>query len=201
MVEIHDEELMMNFQQGNVHAFELLFEKYRVPVFNFIYRMLNRKREPAEDLLQEIFVKLNKAKDFYEPRTKFSTWLFTIARNHCLNFIKSQRYLRAKNTVSLDARDNEDALSLLERLPAKEESRPAIEQKEIQEMLEQAICALPDDYKDVFLLRAVEGFTHQEVSRILKMNPATVRTQYHRARLKLREKIGYIFDSMDVQRR
>lgn len=201
MAEIHDEELMMNFQQGNVHAFELLFEKYRVPVFNFIYRMLNCEREPAEDLLQEIFVKLHKAKDFYEPKTKFSTWLFAIARNHCLNFIKSRRYLRARHTVSLDVCDSEDIPNLLERLPAKDGSRQDIKQREIQEILEQAICALPDEYKDVFLLRAVEGFTHQEVSRILKMNPATVRTQYHRAKLMLREKIGDVFDSRDIQRR
>lgn len=78
-------DLVRQFQLGNTHAFKLLFEQYRVPIFNFVYRMLNGDRESAEDLLSEIFMKLHNAREFYEPKARFSTWLFTIARNHCLN--------------------------------------------------------------------------------------------------------------------
>ncbi len=194
MVEISDEELMLMFQHGNAMAFDMLFEKYRVPVFNFIYRMLNREKESAEDLLQVIFMKVVKGKDFYEPRAKFSTWLFSISRNHCLNFIKSRRYMQAVSTVSLDAQNKEDGLSLLDKLAAKENGRQKITEKEMQEMIERAISALPDKYREIFLLRAVEGFAHEEISRILKLNSATVRTDYHRAKMMLREKIGPILN-------
>jgi len=189
MREFSDQELMIMFKEGNAAAFDLLFDKYRLPVFNFIYRMLNREKESAEDLLQEIFMKVVDGKDFYEPKAKFSTWLFSIVRNHCLNFIKSRRYMQAGNTVSLDARDKESGLSLTDKIPTKQDNQKSIENKEALEILERTISILPDKYKEIFLLHAVEGFTHQEISQILKINPATVRTDYRRAKLMLREKI------------
>ncbi len=70
MREIPDQELMIMFKDGDAVAFDTLFDKYRVPVFNFIYRMLNREKESAEDLLQEIFMKVVDGKDFYEPKAK-----------------------------------------------------------------------------------------------------------------------------------
>ena len=193
MPDIPDEELMIRFQQGSIGAFEILFEKYRGPVFNFLYRMLNRQDDAAEDLLQEVFVKLVRARDFYEPRAKFSTWLFAIARNHCLNYLRSRRYAESRRSVSFEG----DAAELKAGLAAREESRRKLEQKETQELLENAILSLPDDYREVFLLRAVQGFSHAEVSQMLKVNPATVRTHYHRARLMLKEKVGALLAEGD----
>jgi len=95
MRDMGDEELMLQTQRGNVYAFELLFERYRARVFGFILRTLNGRRQEAEELMQDIFLKLFKAREMYEPRAKFSTWLFTIVRNHCLNYVRSQAYLRA----------------------------------------------------------------------------------------------------------
>ncbi len=186
MAGISDEELMVMFQNGNGHAFELLFEKYRIPVFNFIHRMLGRDTTSAEDLLQEIFIKIVRAKDLYEPRGRFSTWLFAITRNHCLNFLRSRRYLEAKSSVPLDDRD------------AKE---PAVgaSGNEVREMLEKAIDGLSDKCREVFLLHAVEGFTHKEVSEILGENAATVRTNYRRARAELRERLGDVLDDREVR--
>ena len=189
MAELSDSDLMVKFQQGNPHAFSLLFETYRGPVFNFIYHMLNGQRDAADDLLQEIFMKVVKAKDFYEPRAKFSTWLFSIARNHCLNHLKSRRYAQGRNTVSLDAEGN-DGASLMDVLPDEHPVPGGMERKELQGMLEQCIAALPDDYKEVFLLRAVEGLSHEDTARILRLNPATVRTHYYRARMSLQKQMG-----------
>ncbi|MBU4198909.1 MAG: RNA polymerase sigma factor [Verrucomicrobia bacterium] len=187
------EEVVRLFQQGNAPAFELLFEHYRLPIFNFVYRMLNGDREAAEDLLSEIFMKLHDAREFYEPKAKFSTWLFTIARNHCLNRIKSRIYRQGLHTISLEAlAQNTNGPATPDRLMAPsvaDDSRRA----DMRELLDQAIAGLPDEYKEVFVLHAVEGFPHEEVAQILKMNPATVRTNYHRARQWLREKIGKQF--------
>jgi RNA polymerase sigma-70 factor (ECF subfamily) len=184
MAGISDEELMVMFQNGNAHAFEILFEKYRIPVYNFIHRMLGRDTASAEDLLQEIFIKIVRAKDLYEPRGRFSTWLFSITRNHCLNFLRSRRYLEAKSSVPLDDRDA---------------TGPAVDASgiEVHELLEGAIDGLPDRYREVFLLHAVEGFTHREVSEILGMNAATVRTNYRRARAELRERLGDVLDGRE----
>ena len=140
-------------------------------------------------MLQEIFIKVVDGKDFYEPKAKFSTWLFSIVRNHCLNFIKSRRYMQAGSTVSLNARDRDSGLNLADKISTKQDNQKNIEEKEALEILEKTISTLPDKYKETFLLHAVEGFTHQEISKILKINPATVRTDYRRAKLMLREKI------------
>ena len=191
MAELSDSELMVKFQQGNSHAFTLLFETYRGPVFNFIYRMLNNQRDVAEDLLQEIFMKVAKARDYYEPRAKFSTWLFALTRNHCLNHLKSRRYAQRLNTVSLHA-EAQDGASLMEVLPDERPANGTLEQKETHAQLEQCIASLPDEYKEVFLLRAVEGLALDDVSRILRQNPATTRTHYHRARLLLQKRMNQL---------
>jgi len=184
----HDD-VVIQFQRGDAHAFGLIFEQYRGSVFNFIYRMLNGDREAAEDLLSEIFMKLHDAREYYEPKAKFSTWLFTIARNHCLNCIKSRNYRQSRRTVSLDelAQQTTDSPTL-DRLMALSIPDNA-KRADLREMLEQAIALLPDEYKEAFILHAVEGFAHEEVAQMLGMNPATVRTNYHRARALLRETI------------
>ena len=185
MRDMGDEELMLQTQRGNVHAFELLFERYRARVFSFILRMLNGKRQEAEELMQDIFIKLFKAREMYEPRAKFSTWLYAIVRNHCLNFVRSQAYLRSQRTVALEPGD-ERTLALTDPAP-RPGGNPATD---MAERLEQAIQSLPTMYKDVFLFRAVEGFSHEETAGILGLNPATVRTHFRRARLMLAEKLN-----------
>ncbi len=182
MVDIIDEELMLQTQRGNVHAFELLFERYRSRVFGFIFRMLNGNREEAEDLMQDVFIKLFKAKEMYEPRAKFSTWLFAIVRNHCLNFLRSRAYNQAQRTVCLQPGEMSDvALAVPGTAPEMSGA------SETSERLEKAINSLPAMYKDVFLLRALEGFSHDETGIILGLNAATVRTHFRRARLMLVE--------------
>lgn len=185
----HDD-VVAQFQRGDANAFGLIFEQHRVQVFNFIYRMLNGDREAAEDLLNEVFMKLYDARESYEPKAKFSTWLFTIARNHCINFIKSRGYRQSHRTVSLEELAQQmtesSAQDHLMSLSVPDDSRRADQ----RELLEQAIAGLPDDYKEAFILHAVEGFAHEEVAHMLGMNPATVRTNYHRARALLRETIA-----------
>jgi len=181
--------LALQFKRGDAQAFGLIFEQYRVPVFNFLYRMLNGDREAAEDLLAEIFMKLHDAREYYEPRAKFSTWLFTIARNHCLNCLKSRSYRQSRRTDSLEElAQKSTGAPAPDRLTALS-SPDGAKQADLRELLEQAIALLPDEYKEVFVLHAVEGFAHEEVAQMLDMNPATVRTNYHRARALLRETI------------
>ena len=177
------------FKDGNSMAFDLLFDKYRLPVYNFAWRMLDGDRTAAEDLLQNVFIKIAGAKDYYEPQSKFSTWLFTIARNHCLNFLKSRNSVQKRNTMSLDATVEDCGSSLADRLPATKEAHKTVEQNETIRILEKNIHALPEKYKELFLLHAVEGLSHEEIATILKTNAATVRTNYRRARLFLLEKI------------
>jgi len=187
METISDEELMAMFQQGSHAAFDILFDRYRTPVFNFVYRMVGRRREVAEDLLQEVFMKVYHSRDTFRTRLSFAGWLFRIARNHCLNHLNSRLHVQDRTTVSLESSaepstDNPETAS---------EHQPAMEmQHQAMNLLEQAIGKLPDKYREVFLLHAVEGLSHVEIAAMLETKPATIRTHYHRARIMLRDKIG-----------
>ena len=180
MKEKKDEELMAMLRRGNTAAFDLLFERYRKRIFTFLLRMLGYDRQAAEDLLQEVFMKVFRNSSRYEPRARFSTWLYTVARNECLNHIKSSSCNGLQRTFSLDETDD---------TPAEPEQQLS---SDLNEALEQAVETLPETYKEVFLLHAVEGLTHEETGRILRMNPATVRTNYHRARTILQTKLSSV---------
>lgn len=184
------EALMVRFQQGDLQAFELLVELYRAPVFNFVYRMLGRNREAAEDLLQEIFMNAHGTRDRYEPQGRFAAWLFAIARNCCLNALKSRTYRQGRNTVPLDEAGYLRAAP--DAAPGGQTTGPAqaLAGRETAELLEQAISRLPAGYRDVFVLHAIEGFSHQDIAGMRQENPATVRSTYHRARRMLRKDIG-----------
>lgn len=186
---VSHEDLMIQAQNGNLSAFEILVEIYREPLFNFLYRMVNGERGPAEDLLQEVFVKIYEARKYYEPKAKLSTWFFTIARNRAINFLLSRPYRQDQQTVSLEAMVGKQR-GKTEATPFNNAARMNTHTQELGELLEQAVSRLPNEYKEVFVLHAVEGFSHQDVAATLKMNPATVRTKYHRARTMLREKVS-----------
>jgi len=178
-----DEELMVMFAQGSTAAFETLFERHRDPVFNFIHRMLGLDRAAAEDLFQEIFIKIIKGRDLYTPDARFTTWLFTIARNHCLNFLKSRPYAESRRTASLDAAPEEGGVP---EPAAAEPSAPA----PLAAELEHALQALSAAQREVFLLHAVVGLSHAEAAAVLGITETNARVQYHRARTMLRERLG-----------
>src|SRR5437763_12027979 len=105
-----DEELLAAFQQGDVGAFEALLRRHRAPLFTFLLRMLG-DRERAEDLAQETFLRIVKGAAAWEQRARFQTWLYTIARNLCVDASRRDRFRR---TESLDAHDGEEGRPLVD---------------------------------------------------------------------------------------
>jgi RNA polymerase sigma-70 factor (ECF subfamily) len=152
--------------------------------------MLNHEKSAAEDLLQEVFMKLYRARVSYEPRAKFSTWAFTVARNHCLNFIKSRRFDQARRTISLNTSAVEDGTALLDSLAADSGDETGLRAQDYHEALERAIGTLSNGYKEVFLLRALEGLSHNEIAAVIGTTAAAARIRYHRARSMLRGRLS-----------
>ena len=95
-----DVQLMLDVKAGDEASFELLLQRYRAPLVNFLYRMV-RNREQAEDLAQEVFLRVYRAREDYVPSAKFTTWLFRIATNLALNSVRDTRYRKLE--VSIDA--------------------------------------------------------------------------------------------------
>ena len=172
--DLSDEQLMLMFRYGNRGAFELLFEKHRGGIYNFARRMLG-ERAGAEDACQETFLKLVGAAGRYEPSARFTTWLYTIARNCCIST------LRRRDPIVLDMSE-----TVADPRPTPGSSA---EMSDVETLLEHAIGDLPEDEREAFLLRFRRHMAYQDIAEVTGRPLGTVKTHIHRARLRLAERM------------
>jgi RNA polymerase sigma-70 factor, ECF subfamily len=181
-----DESLMLRYRDGDVRAFELLVTRHRKPLFNFILRFV-RDTAAAEDVTQETFLRLVKGADAYERQAKFTTWLYTIARNLCVDAARRGKHRKA---ASLDAPigDEEGSASLLDLVP---DGGAAVDRqaqsRELAVRLQQAIESLPDEQREIFLLREVADLQFNEIANVIGCPENTVKSRMRYALEKLRE--------------
>jgi RNA polymerase sigma-70 factor (ECF subfamily) len=185
MTDDADEDLMVQYQRGEVRAFELLLARHRRPVYNFILRFVGDK-ETAEDLLQEAFLRVIKGADNYKRQAKFTTWLYTIARNLCVD--QSRRRKHRKH-ASLDApmSSSEDSNTLLDVLPSSEmaSDRKTVN-KELHATMQRAIAALVEEQREVFLMREFLDMPFKEIADVVGVPENTVKSRMRYALEKLR---------------
>lgn len=175
-----DAALMLRAKQGDGGAFTELVEKYKQPVMNLAFRTLRDAGE-AEDLAQNVFVQVWKAAPRYEPAAKFSTWLFTIARNLCLNEIRRRTRHPAE---SLDqTRDDADDQPLFQVedkrvVPATDE----LLRSELVEKVDAALANLPEHQRTALLLCRQEELSYEEIAAVLGCSLSATKSLIHRAR-------------------
>jgi RNA polymerase sigma-70 factor (ECF subfamily) len=181
-----DETLMMQYREGDVRAFEVLLRRHEKPVYNFLYRMTGHPTT-AEDLLQDVFLRvIHHAKDF-EGRAKFTTWVYTIARNLCHDHGRRQKFRRH---ASLDAplSDEKDSASRVDMVPAKDSGpHDDLVAKDLVGRLEKAMATLSDDQREVFLLREKMGMPFKEIAAVVGCPENTVKTRMRHALEKLQK--------------
>src|SRR5271170_5806633 len=172
-----DVELMLDVKAGDETSFNLLLQKYRTPLVNFLYRMV-RNTATAEDLAQEVFLRVYRARKQYSPSAKFTTWLFRIATNLALNSLRDNRYRQMD--VSIDAPVEEDAAPL--QLPARE---LRIDEKMIErdrsEFIRRAIAALLHKYEEM---------DYGEIAKILECSESASKSLLFRAYETLRVQLA-----------
>lgn len=182
-----DAELMLRVKQGEAAAFEELVNKYRQPILNFVYRTLRDSSE-AEDLAQNVFVQVFKSADRYRVEAKFSTWLFTIARNLCLNEIRRRSRHPAE---SLDAAENpEDDSASRQFEDRKNTSAPdLLLRDELTNKVEEALADLPENQRTAILLFKEKDMSYEEISKILDCSLSATKSLIHRGRETLKQKL------------
>lgn len=180
-----DEVLMMRYQQGEVRAFEILLERHRKPVFNFLLRYV-RTRATAEDLLQEVFLRVIKGAEKYQRQAKFTTWLYTIARNLCVDHSRRQKHRKAQ---SLDAplTSDSDSGSLMDVIGDQQigSDRRAVS-SQLGDKLKTAIDGLSDEQREVFLMREFLDMPFKEIAEVVGVPENTVKSRMRYALEKLR---------------
>jgi len=174
--DISDDELYSMYAEGDIEAFDTLFDRHRNSVYNFAFTML-KDFTKAEDVMQETFLSLARAAKTYEPRGRFRTWIMRIARNGCLNRIESERRRRAAIAES----------SLEFITPSSPEPLPLdhVETDERVAVIRQAVSDLPERQREAIALFAFERMQYKEIAQVLDMPINTVKTLIHRARASL----------------
>src|SRR3972149_4364132 len=150
-----DEGLMLRYQKGEVRAFEVLLSRHRNPVFNFVLRYVG-DRTHAEDLLQEVFLRIIKGADAYQRQAKFTTWLYTIARNLCVDASRRGKHRKAASLdAPMDSSEGKDGATLLDVVRAPQQPLPDRQAigRELHGKLHSAIEKLSEEQREVFLMR------------------------------------------------
>jgi RNA polymerase sigma-70 factor (ECF subfamily) len=186
LAELTDEDVMERCAMGSEAAFRVLVQRYRTRIMNLVCRFIN-DRDRAEEISQEVFLRVFRNRERYRKTGKFSTWIFTIAVNLTKNEIRSR--VRHRGTFSLDALDEESGgqgVSFPDLNPLPDEDLNAAE---IGRKVAEALGKIPARYREAVVLRDIEGLSYEEVGHILRIPGGTVRSRINRARLMLKERL------------
>ena len=192
-----DVQLMLDVKAGDEESFELLLRKYRTPLVNFLYRMV-RDSAAAEDLAQEVFLRVYRARKEYAPSAKFTTWMFRIATNVALNSVRDNRHRKMEISVDQTVEANEDKQRAME-VP---DHSPSIEQQLVaqsrSEMILRAVHALPEKQRAAVLLHKYQGLDYDEIARILECSESALKSLLFRAYETLRTELAPLVNSARV---
>ena len=174
--EATDEMLMVRYQRGDREAFSVLVQRYKVPIFNFVIRQL-RQRSLAEDLTQDVFFRVVQKAASFKHEARFSTWLYTIARNLCVDQL---RKLSHRRHPSLDQPVGTESRPLVESIANKHHSADAertASSRRVVKRISAAVDALPDEQREVFLLREIANLPFKEIAEVTGSGENTVKSR------------------------
>ncbi|WP_263375950.1 RNA polymerase sigma factor [Granulicella aggregans] len=184
---MEDSEVMLRLRAGEMGAFDYLLARYRRPIIHFMYRMVHNE-SVAEELAQEVFLRVYRSRESYRAEAKFSTWLYRIATNLGVNHARDTRHERAASTVYLDETDEETGTSV-----DVADSTPGVEEKilrrERMAAIKQHVMALPERQQMAVLMHKYEGMDYKQIGEVLKLSESATKSLLFRAYQTLREKL------------
>jgi RNA polymerase sigma-70 factor, ECF subfamily len=184
---ISDAEMMLRVKAGDDSAFDYLVQKYRRPIISFMYRMAHNSAA-AEDLAQEVFLRVYRSRSNYEPSAKFSTWLYRIATNLGVNFARDTRHERPENVMNLDEPDQEtgQAPDLADKTPNVEDE---ILRRERLAAIKAKVEALPERQKMAVLMHKYQQMDYRQIADVLKLSESATKSLLFRAYETLRTEL------------
>jgi RNA polymerase sigma-70 factor (ECF subfamily) len=183
----YDAELMLRVKDGDSASFSILLEKHRSPVIHFLYRMV-QNQAVAEELAQEVFLRVYRSRGTYEPTARFTTWLFRIATHLALNSLRDGKNERAQERLDEQTGD----------MPARQvpDGKPSVEQamvywSKVQEV-RRAIAALPEKQRAAVLMHKYEEMEYSQIAKVLNCSESAVKSLLFRAYETLRARLAHM---------
>ena len=183
----YDAELMLRVKEGDGASFGLLLEKHRSPVVHFLYRMV-QNQAVAEELAQEVFLRVYRSRSSYEPTAKFTTWLFRIATHLALNSLRDGKNERLQERLDRDSAE----------MPARQvpDSRPSVEQTMVYQTrldeVRRAVAALPEKQRAAVLMHKYEEMEYSQIARVLNCSESALKSLLFRAYETLRARLAHM---------
>lgn len=173
-----DEQLMQRFLDGDSGAFELLMNRHARKLYNFILRRVGGHPEKAADVMQDAFVRVVSRAASFQHQSKFTTWLYTIARNLCIDEARKASYRQHARLDKPLGTDREKGGTLLDKIADdRPEADVELRNTRFREELETALATLPEDQREVFEMREFQGLKFREIALILKIPENTVKSR------------------------
>jgi len=183
----YDAELMLRVKEGDGTSFGVLLEKHRASLIHFVYRLV-QEQAVAEELAQEVFLRVYRSRSSYAPTAKFKTWLFRIATHLALNWLRDERHARGQERLDDGPAD----------LPARQISdrRPSVEQEMVHEVkreeIRQAVAALPEKQRAAVLMHKYEEMEYTQIAKVLGCSDSAVKSLLFRAYETLRARLAHM---------
>ena len=181
MTREQEAQIVRKVLEGDVNAFETLVVEYEKNVYAITQRMTGNA-EDAADMTQETFIKAYNSLSSFRGDSKFSVWLYRIATNVCLDFLRSRS---RKPTVSLSMEDDDGEEMQLDIADESQSPEMLLERGLTRDAVRRGLNALPPDYKQILLLREIQGLSYEEISDVLTLEVGTVKSRIFRARKRL----------------
>ncbi|ABF40344.1 RNA polymerase, sigma subunit, ECF family [Candidatus Koribacter versatilis Ellin345] len=185
--QLSDAEVMLRVAQGDDAAFDYLVDKFRRPIISFMYRTTHNQAT-AEELAQEVFLRVYRSRESYEASAKFTTWLYRIATNLAVNNARDTKHERAEAQVSLDEPDEESGSTM-----DVADSRPTVEQEilrnERMTAIRKVVEGLPERQRMAVLMHKYQNMDYKEIAAVLKLSESATKSLLFRAYESLRESL------------
>jgi RNA polymerase sigma-70 factor (ECF subfamily) len=185
--QMDDAAIMLALRDGNMAGFDFLIQKYRKPIIHFMYRMVHNQAV-AEELAQEVFLRVYRSRETYRAEARFSTWLYRIATNLGVNHARDTRHERTASMVYLDETDGETGMT-----PDVADSTPGAEtnllRQERLNAIRQHVLALPERQRMAVLMHKYEGMDYKQIGDVLKLSESATKSLLFRAYQTLRDKL------------
>lgn len=184
----HDAQLMLRVKDGDSASFTLLLDRHRVPVIHFIYRMI-QNQAVAEELAQEVFLRVYRSRATYEPTAKFTTWLFRITTHLALNWIRDQKNERRQQSLDSETAEGNAPLQVADAVPNVEQSMVRTAR---MDEIRDAIGSLPEKQRAAVMMHKYEEMDYGQIAGALQCSESAVKSLLFRAYESLRAKLAHL---------